>query len=993
MAAHSFSQDEVEVDDTVTYDKGSFDHDTVSSNAAPNGRALSGDPHGLSKRPLQTAVSAPLGMSASASKAAEDRAAEDTSERRHSHDAAGDSTPRLTKTSSVGHKAWGLLTSAGRSLSALKPSFKFHRSVRGKRAGTLPTGQKLENLLGKTTTLSREEVCVVRDMMRNEVKHEQELEAHEHEHRLNNSSSGDGGGGHRTPRESMWTEEDEIVALLKQRSNWTTDTLRELAAYFKIQEVTEGETIYEEGDVPSGFYVVMDGEVEICLSSIRICRRTSAQGFGWEALQPPTGPLGSQVQLRSYSAFAMCNGRLLKVDKSRCQIKAAWFYNDDPVQLPHFLRTLCEGERLIPLLRQTDLFGKLDPHKLRLISIMAESRELAPDDVLCDEGSMHDDIFLIVTGTVIVTQKDKEDGLEDDQEKLRDKKLGFLKRGDLIGIHSIFERNHVRTATVKAVTGGEAAVLVWKKMQWFLKQYPEETEYFRQIIDGDFKRNLRSSHVPLFEKLDRDTLDLLDEMSVINRAGPGVHLFEKDDIGECMYIIMEGSVDIFNDSKVNSLQADTKLPDDVVVRLGPGEYFGELALVSEGSKRKFGARVSEDSASGARLITVDKEGFTQIFKHHPQALAEIEMRILRDDVSIETILSHPEACRAFVEHMKSEFAEENVEFWSACRTFQRFFTIMKDEFDVNEEEPVLDDIVMDALREEQLLNIETDFTGLLVAVASESEFKEKQHLTDEEAEERLQAMVRMKRRMDIITNHADDMSRSEACSVLICYMRRHQVVTLVTKFIVEGAPVQININAAHRQRIEKCVKENLFPSTIFVEAQLEVLDLMKTDVLERFKAGKFFKNLLVEVGAYEKDAASVNEGKNLKELMRTSSQAEMTSQMRRTMVGASAKLAMASLAQDGSDGESDYEGAEVVDDSAKGMGPRRQTFSAGKTNVFGSSMTPVDDTGSDMRKTISIHSLAMQTQDADVPEIAKAKPNMEKSPTSRLRRFDSWKAT
>ena len=177
-------------------------------------------------------------------------------------------------------------------------------------------------------------------------------------------------------------------------------------------------------------------------------------------------------------------------------------------------------------------------------------------------------------------------------------------------------------------------------------------------------------------------------MSVIERAGAGVHLFEKDAIGECMYIIMEGYVEIFNDTKV-SKAVDDKLPDDIIRRLGPGEYFGELALVSEGSKRKFGARVSKDEPNGARLITVDKDGFTQIFKHHPQvkpgpdfptsnvqppspepsppvptltrtssnplsfkALAEIEMRILRDDVSIETILSHPEACRAFVEHMK-----------------------------------------------------------------------------------------------------------------------------------------------------------------------------------------------------------------------------------------------------------------------------------------------------------------------------------------------------
>ena len=41
--------------------------------------------------------------------------------------------------------------------------------------------------------------------------------------------------------------------------------------------------------------------------------------------------------------------------------------------------------------------------------------------------------------------------------------------------------------------------------------------------------------------------------------------------------------------------------------------------------------------------------------------------------------------------------------------------------------------------------------------------------------------------------------------------------------------------------------QETFPISIFVEAQIEVLDLMKTDVLERFKKGQFFKQLLVEV--------------------------------------------------------------------------------------------------------------------------------------------------
>ena len=61
--------------------------------------------------------------------------------------------------------------------------------------------------------------------------------------------------------------------------------------------------------------------------------------------------------------------------------------------------------------------------------------------------------------------------------------------------------------------------------------------------------------------------------------------------------------------------------------MGPGEYFGELALVSEGAPRAFSGRVTGDQE--ARFFTVNQDGFKQIFRHNPQALAEIEMKIMR----------------------------------------------------------------------------------------------------------------------------------------------------------------------------------------------------------------------------------------------------------------------------------------------------------------------------------------------------------------------------
>ena len=49
--------------------------------------------------------------------------------------------------------------------------------------------------------------------------------------------------------------------------------------------------------------------------------------------------------------------------------------------------------------------------------------------------------------------------------------------------------------------------------------------------------------------------------------------------------------------------------------------------MSEGGPRRFSGRVTGDQE--ARLFTVNQDGFKQIFRHNPQALAEIEMKIMR----------------------------------------------------------------------------------------------------------------------------------------------------------------------------------------------------------------------------------------------------------------------------------------------------------------------------------------------------------------------------
>ncbi len=81
-------------------------------------------------------------------------------------------------------------------------------------------------------------------------------------------------------------------------------------------------------------------------------------------------------------------------------------------------------------------------------------------------------------------------------------------------------------------------------------------------------------------------------------------IFRQGDRGDRLYVIVEGEVEVFQDG-----------PGQVphrLARLGPGECFGEMALVDD-QPRMATAR----SITRANLLSVDQHAFRELFAHHP----------------------------------------------------------------------------------------------------------------------------------------------------------------------------------------------------------------------------------------------------------------------------------------------------------------------------------------------------------------------------------------
>jgi NADH:ubiquinone reductase (H+-translocating) len=106
-------------------------------------------------------------------------------------------------------------------------------------------------------------------------------------------------------------------------------------------------------------------------------------------------------------------------------------------------------------------------------------------------------------------------------------------------------------------------------------------------------------------------------------------IFRQGDRGDRLYIVVDGEVEM--------LKQEPRQHEQQLARLGPGECFGEMALVNE-SPRMATAR----TVTTANLLSLDRATFNALFASHPplrrmfQMLIDKRLRVADDDGQTET---------------------------------------------------------------------------------------------------------------------------------------------------------------------------------------------------------------------------------------------------------------------------------------------------------------------------------------------------------------------
>ncbi len=110
--------------------------------------------------------------------------------------------------------------------------------------------------------------------------------------------------------------------------------------------------------------------------------------------------------------------------------------------------------------------------------------------------------------------------------------------------------------------------------------------------------------IPLFESLGAEEAAELFDLFLVRNISTGTPLFHRDDPGDAMFFIESGRIRI-------SVQ-DTEGHDTVLAEMGPGDFFGEMAML-DGQTRSADATAIEAS----RLAVLARDDFRAFVRKNP----------------------------------------------------------------------------------------------------------------------------------------------------------------------------------------------------------------------------------------------------------------------------------------------------------------------------------------------------------------------------------------
>jgi CRP-like cAMP-binding protein len=223
------------------------------------------------------------------------------------------------------------------------------------------------------------------------------------------------------------------------------------------------------------------------------------------------------------------------------------------------------------------LFDELPTEVLDDLAGRVQLRSVARGEPVIRQGERAQSFYIVRRGTLRVVEEDPDTGNE--------RVLRVLGRGESFGELGLVEATR-RAATVRAVEDAQVFEIdkgTFERLLADMIHIPDFAPTLQAIAD---LRELQS-----FSHLEPDELAELLDHGTWENYPPGQDIVVQGEPGDAFYAIGSGQVEVLEDGQQ-------------VARLGPGSYFGEIALLMD-SPRTATVR----AITPARAYRLDREGF------------------------------------------------------------------------------------------------------------------------------------------------------------------------------------------------------------------------------------------------------------------------------------------------------------------------------------------------------------------------------------------------
>ncbi|MCB0200094.1 MAG: cyclic nucleotide-binding domain-containing protein [Anaerolineae bacterium] len=253
------------------------------------------------------------------------------------------------------------------------------------------------------------------------------------------------------------------------------------------------------------------------------------------------------------------------------------------------------------LLRQMPLFSAMSRDEIELLAGRLQPRQIKAGRDIVRQGDPADDFFVVASGQVEVIVQDEQGANET---------VNRLARGDYFGELALL-RTAVRSATCRAVTTSQVLALSRADFDQLVRGHFS----LRSKLDESVQRWELLRTLPLFAELDGVQVQAVAAGMHSQRFGPGQEIVREGEVGDLFYVVETGRVQVFLGARGT---------ERVLRQSGPGEYFGEIALLAA-APRTASVRALEETT----LLALRKDNFERLVAENLYASRALELESSR----------------------------------------------------------------------------------------------------------------------------------------------------------------------------------------------------------------------------------------------------------------------------------------------------------------------------------------------------------------------------